>query len=783
MTCPSCGTAERGRPEVLRRVRRDARARLPVVRRREHARRQVLRRVRRRGSRRRRRPRLRPRSEPRGGAAARLGALRRPRRLHDAVRERGTPRRSRELLSRYFDTARQVIERYGGTVEKFIGDAVMAVWGAPVAQEDDAERAVRAALDLVDAVAALGGRRTRLAARGRRPDRRGRRDGRRRRPGHGRRRPRQHGVARPVGGASRAPCSSARRRSARVRGGDRLRGRRRARAEGQGRAGARSGARSGSSRRRGGDERSAGARGAVRRPRPRAAARQGAVPRHRGRGQGAARLGRRGRRHRQVAARLGVRQVHRRARRRRVVAPGPLPRLRRGRHLLGARRDGSHARGASSRTRSPRPRWRSSATPSSAHVPDPEERRWVEPRLAHLLGLEERARPRSGGSVRGLAALLRAAGRAVPDGPGLRGPAVGRRRRCSTSSSTCSSGRATTRSSCSRSPARSCSSAGPTWGAGRRSFTLALPRAAAGRGDERRSSPGSCPGFRTIWPRRIRDRAEGVPLYAVETVRMLLDRGLLAREDGEYRSTGLGRGARGSRDAARADRGPARRPRRRTSAASSRTPRCSARPSRSAALAAVSGHATRTTLEPLLASLVRKEILTVQADPLSPERGQYAFLQRPRAARSPTTRCRRKERKARHLAVAAYLESACGRTRTRSSRSSPRTTSRPTALAPDADDAAEHPGDGARMRLTRAGERAASLAANAEAGRYFEQARRARRRAARSGPSSSSGPATWRPRAEPIDGAKARFEQAIALFEAEGDQPPGGAGLRAVLRR
>ena len=49
---------------------------------------------------------------------------------------------TRELLSRYFDVARTVIERYGGTVEKFIGDAVMAVWGAPIAQEDDAERAV-----------------------------------------------------------------------------------------------------------------------------------------------------------------------------------------------------------------------------------------------------------------------------------------------------------------------------------------------------------------------------------------------------------------------------------------------------------------------------------------------------------------------------------------------------------------------------------------------------------------------------------------------------------------
>ena len=63
---------------------------------------------------------------------------------------------TRELLTRYFDVARETVERYGGTVEKFIGDAVMAIWGAPVAQEDDAERAVRAALDLVHGVRTLG---------------------------------------------------------------------------------------------------------------------------------------------------------------------------------------------------------------------------------------------------------------------------------------------------------------------------------------------------------------------------------------------------------------------------------------------------------------------------------------------------------------------------------------------------------------------------------------------------------------------------------------------------
>jgi class 3 adenylate cyclase/tetratricopeptide (TPR) repeat protein len=62
----------------------------------------------------------------------------------------------RDLLGRYFATATQVIGSYGGTVEKFIGDAVMAVWGAPTAFEDDAERAVRSALDLVAAVEAMG---------------------------------------------------------------------------------------------------------------------------------------------------------------------------------------------------------------------------------------------------------------------------------------------------------------------------------------------------------------------------------------------------------------------------------------------------------------------------------------------------------------------------------------------------------------------------------------------------------------------------------------------------
>ena len=70
--------------------------------------------------------------------------------------EKRDPEEVREVLSGYFELARSIVGRYGGIVEKFIGDAVMAVWGAPLAKEDDAERAVRAGLELVAAVAAYG---------------------------------------------------------------------------------------------------------------------------------------------------------------------------------------------------------------------------------------------------------------------------------------------------------------------------------------------------------------------------------------------------------------------------------------------------------------------------------------------------------------------------------------------------------------------------------------------------------------------------------------------------
>ncbi len=70
--------------------------------------------------------------------------------------EKLDPETIRALLARYFEQMKAIVERHGGTVEKFIGDAVMAVFGVPVVHEDDALRAVRAAVEMREAFSELG---------------------------------------------------------------------------------------------------------------------------------------------------------------------------------------------------------------------------------------------------------------------------------------------------------------------------------------------------------------------------------------------------------------------------------------------------------------------------------------------------------------------------------------------------------------------------------------------------------------------------------------------------
>ena len=123
-----------------------------------------------------------------------------------AASEAADPEDVRARIRPYHARLRQEIERYGGTVEKFIGDAVMAVFGAPTAHEDDAERAVRAGLRILEAIEELNDEDPALALQvriGINTGRGGRRLGRSSRRGGGNRhrRRRQHRLP-PAGGGA-----------------------------------------------------------------------------------------------------------------------------------------------------------------------------------------------------------------------------------------------------------------------------------------------------------------------------------------------------------------------------------------------------------------------------------------------------------------------------------------------------------------------------------------------------------------------------------------------------
>jgi class 3 adenylate cyclase/tetratricopeptide (TPR) repeat protein len=255
----------------------------------------------------------------------------------------------------------------------------------------------------------------------------------------------------------------------------------------------------------------------------------------------------------------------------------------------------------------------------------------------------------------------------------------------------------------------------PNWGAGHRNFTSMYL--------EPLSEPamqellvGLVPGLPPQLRDQILDRAEGVPLYAVETVRMLLDRGLLIEDGSAYKVAGEVETLEVPETlhaliAARLD-GLSSEERRLLGDAAvlgkTFTPQ---------ALAALSGLATDP-LEALLAAMVRREVLGLQSDPRSPEQGQYTFLQDLLRHVAYETLPRR-ERRAKHLAAAEHLSLTLGEDEVIEVIASHYVAAYETQ--PDAADAAEVK-EKAREALIRAGRRARSLAAATEARRYFERA-------------------------------------------------------------
>ncbi len=618
----------------------------------------------------------------------------------------------RDLLSRYFEICRTIVERYGGVVEKFIGDAVMAVWGTPVAKEDDAERCVRAAMELVDAVSELGadvgapGLRARggvltgeatvdLAA-----------------TGEGmvagdmvNTASRVQSAAEPgtvlVGDPTkRATDASVVYEDAGVH---RLKGK--AEPVQLWRA----------------HRVVAGVRGLMKS--------EGLEPPFVGRDRelklvkdlfhasvddrrahlvqvtGIAGIGK---------SRLvweffkyfdGLERLFRWHRGRCLsygegVTYWALAEMVRGRADIV---EGEERASAMAKLHEAVERY----------VPAPEDRAFVEPRLAHLIGLEERTAHDKSDLFAGWRLFFERLSEADPvimvfedvqwADPSLL-EFVDHLMEWSRALPifVMTLGR----------PDVGGAPSGRTRGATAMSLEP-LPPAAM-----EELLTGLVPGLPGELTEKILDRAQGVPLYAVETVRMLLDRGLLVQQGSVYRPAGQVEDLEVPETlqaliAARLDGlGPGERQLVQDASVLGKT-------FTRASLAALSGLPERD-LEPLLAALVAKEVLSVQADPRSPERGQYGFLQDLVRTVAYETLAKR-DRKDKHLRVAAYLERAWGAEEEEIVEVVASHYVEAYRLAPEADDAAEIQGRARRM-LVRAAERAASLAATEEAETYFRQA-------------------------------------------------------------
>jgi class 3 adenylate cyclase/tetratricopeptide (TPR) repeat protein len=625
------------------------------------------------------------------------------------------PEEVRELLSRYFDSCQRLISLFGGTVEKFIGDAVMAVWGTPAAQEDDAERAVRAALDLVAAVSALGDEldAPQLAARA--------------------------GVltgeaavtlgAEGQGMVAGDLVNTASRIQAAAEPGTVLVGEVTKRAS----EAAVAYEDTGEHELKGKAEpvrlwralrvtASRGGAGKAEGLEPPFVGRERELRLvkelfHASAEEGKAQLV-------SVAGIAGIGKS-RLAWEFEKYLDGVLEQVwwHRGRCLAYGEGVAYWALAEMVRMRA---RISDEEPPETAlaklraaieeHVPDAEERTWLEPRLAHLLGLGERTAPDrdelfsawrlfferladrsptvlvfedlqwADTSLLDFVEHLLDWSRSHPLFVlALARPELAERR--------------------------------PGWGApGRNATTLSLepltPKAMEALLD------GFVPGLPAGLRARILDRAEGVPLYAVETVRMLLDRALLERQGDAYRPTGPidALDVPETLHALIAARLDGLNPEERRLVQDAAV---LGKSFTKAGLAALSGSGEEE-LDAIVNPLVRKEIFSVQADPRSPERGQYSFLQ-DLLKRIAYETLARKDRKERHLAAAAHLEQAWGSAEQEVVEVVAAHYLDAYAAAPDAEDAAEIKSK-AFERLVLAAERAASLAASEEAQHYYWQA-------------------------------------------------------------
>jgi predicted ATPase/class 3 adenylate cyclase len=655
------------------------------------------------------------------------------------------PEEVRDLLSRYFDTARQVITRYGGTVEKFIGDAVMAVWGTPVAREDDPERAVRAGLELVEIVAGLG-----------------------------------EGLAMRVGVVTGEAAVTIGAEGQGMVAGDLVNTASRVQAA------ANAGSVLVGERTRRASEAAvayedAGEHELKGKAKPLPLWRALRVIAFRG-GEGRATgleapfVGREGEL-RLIKDLFHAASDERKARLVSIVGIAGIGKTRlsaeferyvdglvddvywhRGRCL--AYGDGVaywalaemvRMRAGIAEQEEPDAATRKVHETLERYLLDPEERTWVEPRLAQLLGLAELASAERED--------LFAAWRLFFERLAEQNPTVLVFEDLQWADKALLDFIDYLLEWSRNFPLFVLALARPElserhqgWGAAKRDFTsMALEPLSDEAMD--RLLAGLVPDLPEQLRARIRERAEGVPLYAVETVRMLIDRGLL---DGEIESLEVPETLHALIAARLDDLEPTER---RVIEDASVLGKSFTK----AGLAVLTGIGEEE-LEPILSTLMRKDLLTLQADPRSPERGNYSFLQA-LVQRIAHDTLSRKEQKARHLAAARYFEESWGSDDAEIVEVTAAHYLDAYRADPEAPDAGEIR-TAAREALVRAARRASSLAATEQAQSYFEQAAELAEDPAAQAELLERAGAMAELGGRPAP-ALNLFEQAISLFSAE----------------